>query len=133
MKRIYYIIPFVLVPVSMIVCDLLDDAQVIKMSPYIAGAVLFLLAFVWGNLTPADSKFDPHITWIMPLSLFATMFVAGFLDQNDLGTRFSFWRGLEVATQEIAMLLYIGMMVIAFVASIKPLRLMRRKNLEEVF
>ena len=133
MKRIYYMIPFVLVPVSMIVCDLLDDAQVIKMSPYIMGAVLLLLSLIWGNLTRTDKNVDLHITWIMPLSLFATMFVAGFLDQNDLGTRFSFWRGFEVATQEIAMLLYIGMMVIAFVASIKPLRLMRRKNLEEVF
>ena len=127
MKKLYYIMPFIIVPSSMVLCECLDKANVIQMSPYIMGVVLFFLSVIMGNISPTENRFDKLITALMPLSLFAFMFVVGFLNQNDLHARFDIFRAIEVAIQPIALLLYVIMAVTTFLASVKVFRLFKRK------
>ena len=50
------------------------------------------------------------------------MFVVGFLDKSDLETRFHLYKAVNAAFQPIALLLYLLMAIVTFLASFKRLR-----------
>ena len=126
MKKLYYAVPFVIVPASMLLCELLDNAGFIKMNPHVMGAVLFLLSAIVGNLTSAARKFDYLMTVLMPLSLFVFMFIGGYLDETEVYARFDLRKAIKVAAQPGCFQMYIMMAVTTFLASFKPVRIIRK-------
>ncbi len=121
-QKLYYVIPFIAVPLLLLLCEMLDNMNILQMSPYIMAAVLLLLSLAMGFFSPAHRTFDYLLTAIMPLSLFCCMFVVGFLDKSDLGGRFHLYRAVNVAFQPIVLLLYFLMAIVTFFASFKRLR-----------
>lgn len=116
-KGLYYAAPFLLVPVLLLLCEWTDDAGIVRMSPYILGMVLVLLSAAAGWFSPAQGRFDAVLTAVMPLSLFVCMWIGGFLDRGDLGSRFHLYRGFAVAFQPVALILYALMALAALGAS----------------
>ena len=128
-KFLYYMIPFIIIPISVLVCEFLDNRSLIKMSPYILFGVLALCSAIIGNLTPTNKNFDYTMAIIMPLSMFCTMFVGGLWDRGCSGIpRFSFNHACNVAFQAGALLMYIFMFLITFLASFKAIRITRKLN-----
>ena len=121
-KKLYYALPFIVVPALMLFCELLDNIELIEMNPYIMGAFLLLFSALFGFLSPSDRSVDYVIAIVMPLSLFCFMFVVGFLSSSDLGTRFHLHKAVDISFQPIALFLYVAMTIIAFVASLKFFR-----------
>ena len=121
-KKLYYVLPFIVVPTLMLFCELLDNIELLKMSPYIMGSFLILASVVFGFLSPSDRSVDCLITLVMPLSLFCFMFVGGFLSKCDLETQFHLSIAINVSFQPIALLLYVAMAITTFVASLKFFR-----------
>lgn len=119
-QKLYYAIPFAAVPLLLLLCEVLDNMNLLQMSPYIA--VLLLFSVAMGFFSTTHRTFDYLLTAIMPLSLFCCMFVGGFLDKSDLETRFHLYKAVNAAFQPIALLLYLLMAIVAFLASFKRLR-----------
>lgn len=118
-KKLYYVLPFIVVPTLVLLCELLDNIELLKMNPYILGVFLVLSSAFFGFLSPSDRSVDYLITLVMPLSLFCFMFVGGFLSKSDLETRFHLSNAVDISFQPIALFFYVAMAIIAFVASLK--------------
>ena len=95
------------------------------MNPYIFFAELFIISVIIGNLSPTHRRFDYIMTIIMPLSLFISMFIGGFIDETDLGGRFYMYRAFEVAFKPFALIEYLIIAVLAFISSFKLFRISR--------
>ena len=121
-KKLYYVIPFVAVPVLLILCDVLDNKKLLQMNPYIISAVLLLFSLAMGFFSTTNKTFDYLLTVIMPLSLFCFMFVGGFLSLADLDSRFHLYKAVKTAFQPIALQLYFLMAITTFLASFKRFR-----------
>jgi hypothetical protein len=121
-QKLYYAIPFAAVPLLLLLCEVLDNMNLLQMSPYILGAMLLLFSVAMGFFSTTHRTFDYLLTAIMPLSLFCCMFVGGFLDKSDLETRFHLYKAVNAAFQPIALLLYLLMAIVTFLASFKRLR-----------
>lgn len=117
-KKLYYVMPFIAVPLLMISCELLDNAELLQMSPYIMGMILVLISALFGYFSPSKKNIDYLITLIVPLSLFCFMLVGGFFSM-DLGTRFHLYIAIDVAFQPMALILYFVMAIITLVSSLK--------------
>ena len=120
-------IPFIVVPILMLLCEILDNAELLNMNTYVLCGVLALSSAVFGFLSPSNKSMDYLLTLIMPLSLFCTMFVCGFISKSDLGSRFHIYRAVDVAVQPIALILYFAMAIIASVASLKYFRNLKNR------
>ncbi len=121
-QKLYYAIPFAAVPLLLLLCEVVDNMNLLQMSPYILGVVLLLFSAAMGFFSTSHRTFDYSLTATMPLSLFFCMFVGGFLDKSDLETRFHLYKAVDAAFQPIALLLYFLMAIVAFFASFKRLR-----------
>ena len=126
-KKLYYAMPFIVVPVLMLFCELLDNLELLKMNPYIIGTLLLLSSAVFGFLSPSDRNVDCLITAIMPISLFCFMFVVGFFSKCDLETRFHLNIAVDASFQPIALLLYFAMATVTILASIKSFRNLKNR------
>ncbi len=122
-KTIYYVCPFIIIPCLCLLCEFLNKRDVLQMNPYIFFAELFIISVIIGNLSPTHRRFDYIMTIIMPLSLFISMFIGGFIDETDLGGRFYMYRAFEVAFQPLALMLYFMMGLTTFFASYKSFRI----------
>jgi len=114
--------PFIVIPTLILLCELLDNIELLKMNRYIIGSFLILISAVFGFLSPSNRSIDCLITLIVPLSLFYFMFFEGFLSKSDLETRFHLSRAFDVAFQPMTLLMYVALAIITFVASLKFLR-----------
>ena len=47
-KKLYYVTPFVAVPLFLLLCEVLDDLNLLQMSPYILSALLLLFSATIG-------------------------------------------------------------------------------------
>ena len=121
-KKLYYVIPFVSVPLLLLLCELLNNAKLLQMFPYILGTLLLLFSLAMGFFSTTHRTFDYLLTAIMPISLFCCMFIAGFLDKSDLETRFHLYKAVNTAFQPIALQLYFLMAIATFLASFKSFR-----------
>ena len=125
-KILYYIAPFVIIPLSLLLFELIAQ-EVIKTNGYFfLNAILLIICIVIGNLSPSHNKFDYIITLLLPLSLFCFMFIVGFLDSTETYARFSFERALNVALQTDILVTYFIMLIASFWASFKPFRIMKK-------
>ena len=126
-KYLYYITPFILIPAIGLLCDYLDNINLIHMSSYIVGLVLAFISVVIGNLSPTNRSFDYIMTIIMPLSFFCLMFLGGFLDRDCSGkSDFSLTDAVDTAFQSWCLIFYCIMAVMTFFASFKPMRVAKR-------
>lgn len=121
-KKLYYVLPFVAVPLLLLICDMLDNMNILQMSSYIGTAVLLFFSVVMGFFSTTNKTFDYLLTAIMPLSFFCCMFVLGFFDMNDAQTIFSLHKAVKAAFQPICLQLYFLMGITAFLASFKRFR-----------
>ena len=126
-KKLYYVTPFVAVPLLLLLCEALDNMNLLPMSPYILSAILLLFSGAMAFFSPSSKTFDYLLTLIMPLSLFLCMFVVGFLGESDLGTRFHLYKAVDAAFQPIALLLYFLMAIVAFLTSFKHFRDIKKR------
>lgn len=122
-KILYYLSPFIIVPFLAVAMEIIDDIGFIRMSPTILLIVLGVVSDVTGSLSTAKTKFDYIMTAMMPLSFFLTMFVAGFLDKDDLETRFNLDRAFETAFQPYVLIFCLTMAIIVFFASYEKIRI----------
>ena len=121
-KKLYYVMPFILVPTLMLLCEVLDNAELLKMNIYILSGILVLSSAFFGFLSPSNKSIDYLSTLIMPLSFFCFMFVVGFLGEDDMGGRFHIYKAVDAAFQPIALILYLAMAMITLIASLKCFR-----------
>ena len=126
-KKLYYVTPFVAVPLLSLLCVVLDNMNLLPMSPYILSAIFLLFSGAMAFFSPSSKTFDYLLTLIMPLSLFLCMFVVGFLGESDLGTRFHLYKAVDAAFQPIALLLYFLMAIVAFLTSFKHFRDIKKR------
>ena len=98
-SKLYYSLHFIIVFSSMWLFELLDDMQIIEMSPYVLGSWLVILSAVFGFFSHSEKSFDYLMTAIMPISLFFVMLTAGFLAEDDMGVRFNFDKAVKIAKE----------------------------------
>ena len=122
-KALYYLSPFILVPFSAFIMEACDNMKIVKMSAVWFFGIYIILSAIIGNLTPTKMKFDYIMTALMPLSLFCTMFAAGLLHREDLGSRFHFDKAFETALQPILLVLYLFMGLVVLGTSFYKIRL----------
>ncbi len=127
-KKLYYVLPFVVVPTLMLFCELLDNLELLKMTPYLIGAFLILCSAVFGFFSPSKKSVDFLIALIMPVSLFCFMFVVGFLDKSDLETRFHLYKAVNASFQPSALFMYFAMAIITFIVSLKFFRNLKART-----
>ena len=125
-KKLYYVIPFVAVPILLLLCDVLDNKKLLQMNPYMISAVLLLFSVAMGFFSTTNKTFDYLLTVIMPISLFCFMFVGGFLSLSDLESRFHLYKAVKTAFQPICLQLYFLMGITAFFASFKHFRKIKK-------
>lgn len=121
-KKVFYAIPFAAVPLLLGLCEVLDNRNLVQMSPYILSALLLLLSAAMGLFSATHRTFDYLLTALVPLSLFCCMFVGGFLDKNDLETRFHLYKAVKTAFQPTVLPLYLLMAITTFVSSFRLFR-----------
>ena len=121
-KKLYYALPFIVVPAVMLLCELLVNLELLNMSFYLLAALLLLSSALFGFFSPSKRSVDAWITLAMPLSLFCFMFVLGFLSKDDLETRFHLYLAVHASLQPFALFLYAVMAITALVFSLKFFR-----------
>ena len=126
-QKLYYTAPFIAVPLLLVLCEVLDNMKIWQMSPYILGAVLLLFCFGYGLFSATHRTFDYLLTAIIPISLFCYLFAVGFLDKNDLETRFHLYKAVRAVFQPFALRLYFLMAIVTFLASFKPLKNIKKR------
>ncbi len=126
-KFFYYAIPFVLIPVMLLIGEYIDNAIKIPIFPYFI-IMPISLSFIVGIISFTQNKFDYIMAVIMPLSLFCVMFVGGFFDKSDLGTIFHLDRAFKTALQPICLIEYCCMAITTFLSSHKKIRTKLQKS-----
>ena len=124
-KVIYYSSPIIAFPIIFILLEILDDSRILELSPLIIFALVLVTAAIISNFSPSDRLFDLIITIIIPLSLICTMLIVGFLDKDDMETRFHIDRALEAAFQPLYLQLCLISLLTAFLFSFKKIRLIK--------
>lgn len=130
-KFLYYIMPFIVTPALMIMCSVFDRWQLFSMSIYIWGAVCIIASAVFGFFSPTNKKFDYLMTFIMPISLFVSMFALGFWGKWD-HSRFHLEFALVVSLQQLALISYCLMAIVTFIASYKGFRKFKNRLIEKI-
>lgn len=127
-KKLYYAIPFIAIPALLLLLELFDNSGIIEMSPYVMAAFLMVACAVFGFFSSSERFSDYLLTLILPLSLFCFIFIIGFLDENDLGVRFSLGRAVQASFQPFYLLMYACMAAVTFLTSIKAFRNLKKRN-----
>jgi hypothetical protein len=123
-KAIYYVSPFVIIPIIFLITNLLESVEMLNpIAPYFVFASLFLVAVLIGIISQSKLKFDYIITAFIPLSVFLALFVSLLFDEGCGGTpQFSLRHALNIEYYRIWLPIAIIMMVVTFVFSFKPIR-----------
>lgn len=127
-KKLYYAIPFIAIPAILLLLELFDNSEIFKMSPYVIAACLMVACAVFGFFSSSERFSDYLLTLILPLSLFCFIFILGFLDENDIGVRFSLGRAVQASFQPFYLLMYACMAAVTFLTSIKAFRNLKKRN-----
>lgn len=122
-KFFYYLSPVFAVPFLLFLLELFDNLQIIKITKYIAFTAFIILSAVFGALSKTRKTYDFAITFIIPVTLFCTMFLIGFFDKSDLGTRFHLYRAFNVSLAPICLILYLITALITLIFSFRKLRI----------
>ena len=123
-KKLYYAIPFAVIPLIMLSIErFVTPLNIVAMEEFYSALIsLFLFSAIIGFFSPSKRKFDYLLTLIVPFALFCTMFIGGFLDKTDVGTRFHLYKAVKTSIQPTALQIYLMMLVTTFMASFKGFR-----------
>ncbi len=124
-KAIYYVAPFVMLPIFFWFFIWLGDTNIIKPNVLITLTYIlfFLFSALMGSLSCSDKKFDYRMTAIVPVSLFVALFTGLFFDEGcDGNAQLSIHHALNMAYYCSWLPIAIGMMITTFVFSFKPIR-----------
>ena len=131
-KAIYYIAPFVVFPLLVLLIIFLDS---IEMQSNIWQALtlvlFFLFAALMGALSPTEKTFDYLMTLLIPAAFLCTLFVSLYFDEGCDGLpQLSLHHALNMHYYRV-WLPYVAIMTgITFIASFKPIRVssIRKRN-----
>ena len=131
-KTIYYIAPFVVFPLLVLLINCLDS---MKMQSNIwkplTLILFFLFAALMGTLSPTERKFDYLMTLLIPATFLCTLFVLLYFDEGCDGLpQFSLHHALNMHYYRV-WLPYVAIMTgITFITSFKPIRVssIRKRN-----
>ena len=131
-KTIYYIAPFVVFPLLVLLINCLDS---MKMQPNIwkplTLILFFLFAALMGTLSPTERKFDYLMSLLIPAAFLCTLFVLLYFDEGCDGLpQFSLHHALNMHYYRV-WLPYVAIMTgITFITSFKPIRVssIRKRN-----
>lgn len=128
-KTLYYISPFIILPIIISAFTLLDKTGIISANVMIIFTciTLFLFSAVVGNLSSANRNFDYIMTAIIPLSFFLALFIALFFDEGcDGKPQFLINHALNMEYYKPWLPIVLSMAIVTFVASFKPIRVLKK-------
>ena len=133
-KIIYYIAPFVVFPLLVLLINFLDSMEVTAAIWRALTLILFFLfAALMGTLSPTERKFDYLMTLLIPAAFLCTLFVLLYFDEGCDGLpQFSLHHALNMHYYRV-WLPYVAIMTgITFITSFKPIRVscIRKKDKE---
>ena len=129
-KAIYYIAPFVVFPLLVLLINFLDS---IEMQSNIWQALtlvlFFLFAALMGTLSPTEKTFDYLMTLLIPAAFLCTLFVSLYFDEGCDGLpQLSLHHALNMHYYRV-WLPYVAIMTgITFITSFKPIRLAGKRK-----
>ena len=106
MKKCFYLLPFIIMPLLLLCCEWLDNSGVLRMSPLILALLLLALGAALGYASPAASRCDVKLALLCAMALFCVMFAAGFADATEVYRRFDPAHGWLVAMQPLLLPIY---------------------------
>ena len=130
-KTVYYLAPFILIPVIIILLTFAEAAGLIKPadSTLAVQVTFFLFCVMMGNLSPTDKQFDFLIALLVPLSFFFALFIFLFFDEGCDGMpQLSLAHALNPEYYLLWGMPTIGMAVITLAASFRPIRILKRRK-----
>ena len=129
-KIVYYLSPLVIFPAFFLLLLFLDgtalqDHVLIGLSY----TVFFVCSAIIGNLSPTDKKFDYLMTAIIPLVIACSLFIGLYFDEGCDGTpQLSLHHALNVEYYKCWLPVFIITAVTTFLASFRPIRIVKRLN-----
>ena len=131
-KTIYYIAPFVVFPLLVLLINSLDSMEMqSNIWKPLTLILFFLFAALMGTLSPTERKFDYLMTLLIPAAFLCTLFVLLYFDEGCDGLpQFSLHHALNMHYYRV-WLPYVAIMTgITFVTSFKPIRVssIRKRN-----
>ena len=129
-KTIYYIAPFVVFPLLVLLINCLDS---MKMQSNIwkplTLILFFLFAALMGTLSPTERKFDYLMSLLIPAAFLCTLFILLYFDEGCDGLpQFSLHHALNMHYYRV-WLPYVAIMTgITFITSFKPIRLAGKRK-----
>ena len=130
-KFLYYIMPFIVTPALMMVCSVFGNWGLLPLSFFSLAVVFIITSAVFGFFTSTNKKFDYLMTFIMPISLFVSMFAVGFWGKWD-HSRFHLEFALEVSLQHFALISYCLVAIVTFIASYKGFRRFKDRIIKKI-
>lgn len=121
-KKLYYIAPFIVIPLSVMIYDLLNSIGILEASHFGLIAMCLIISAVIGFLSSTRKTFDYLMTAIVPFSMFCFAFLLGFLEKSDLETRFHLSQAVSIAFPPDFLRIYLLMIIVTFLASFKYFR-----------
>ena len=129
-KTIYYIAPFAVFPLLVLLINFLDSMETqSNIWPALTLILFFLFAALMGTLSPTKKKFDYLITLLTPAAFLCTLFVSLYFDEGCDGLpQLSLHHALNMHYYRV-WLPYVAIMTgITFVTSFKPIRLAGKRK-----
>lgn len=131
-KKIYYLAPFVVFPLLVLLINFLDSMEMqSNIWMPLTLILFFLFATLMGTLSPTEKKFDYLMTLLIPAAFLCTLFVSLYFDEGCDGLpQLSLHHALNMHYYRV-WLPYVAIMTgITFIASFKPIRVsnMRKRN-----
>ena len=129
-NAIYYIAPFVVFPLLVLLINFLDS---IEMQSNIWQALtlvlFFLFAALMGVLSPTEKTFDYLMTLLIPAAFLCTLFVSLYFDEGCDGLpQLSLHHALNMHYYRV-WFPYVAIMTgITFITSFKPIRLAGKRK-----
>ena len=129
-KAIYYIAPFVVFPLLVLLINLLGSMEMqSNIWQALTLVLFFLFAALMGTLSPTEKTFDYLMTLLIPAAFFCTLFAALYFDEGCDGLpQLSLHHALNMHYYR-TWLPYVAIMTgITFITSFKPIRLTGKRK-----
>lgn len=131
-KTIYYIAPFAVFPLLVLLINSLDSMEMqSNIWKPLTLVLFFLFAALMGTLSPTERKFDYLMTLLIPAAFLCTLFVLLYFDEGCDGLpQLSLHHALNMHYYRV-WLPYVAIMTgITFITSFKPIRVssIRKRN-----
>ena len=125
MKKLYYVIPLIVYPFTVELCELLYEVGIGGTDVPICVIAFFLISVMIGNLTPTSRMFDYALPIVCATEYNCYRFICGFFAKDDLERRFSIFEAFDWVFYDMSLLVCAIIAVTTFLASFKLIRITR--------